>query len=197
MDNNFNQQQVPQNQQPVYQQPQQPVYQQPQQPVYQQAPQNQQPVYQQPQQPMYQQQTPKQPPKFNLMELIAFICSAVGVVMAVLGATLTCSCSASKTFESGSSGYSLSAVFIDTIFGVFIAVAGVVLAIVALKQKNAPVKAGKLAYVSMVIGVFATLYGLIPTFTICGYNCSLDNAVEDYLEEKQTQTYDYSSYINY
>lgn len=148
---------------------------------------------QQPQgQPVYQ-QVPKQPGKLNMLELIALICSAVGAVMAILGTIFTCSCSASKTFdlerESSDSTYVISAVFIVTIIGVVIAIAGVVLAIVALKQNNAAAKAGKLSYIAAAVGVFAILYGLIPTFTICGYNCALDSATEEMQEEMETMSY--------
>lgn len=166
MDNNFNQQ-APQ--QPVYQQAPQQM---PQQQMYQQAPQQQ--MYQQ---PMYQPAAPKKP--MNTKELIAFICSAAGAFFAILGATLTCSCSASKSMGEGSKGYSLSAVFIVAIFAAFAAAAGVVLAIMALKEKDAAVKAGKLSYIAIALGVFGVLYALIPTITICGYNCSLQGEVED------------------
>ena len=174
MDNNFNQQQMPQNQQ----MPQQPMYQQmPQQSAYQQAP--QQPMYQQAPQQAFQ-PVPKKPSNRNMLELIAFICAAAGAVMSILGATLTCSCSASKTFSENSEGYSLSAVFILTIFGVLVAAAGVVLAIMALKKNDAAIKAGKLAYVAIAIGTFAVFYGLINTITICGYNCSLQSQAESF-----------------
>ena len=162
MDNNFNQQ-APQ--QPMYQQAPQQM---PQQQMYQQAPQQQ--MYQQ---PMYQPAAPKKP--MNTKELIAFICSAAGAFFAILGATLTCSCSASKSMGEGSKGYSLSAVFIVAIFAAFAAAAGVVLAIMALKQKNAAVKAGKIAYIAIAVGAFGVIYGILPMLTICGYNCSLDS----------------------
>ena len=150
MDNNFNQQA-------------------PQQPMYQQAPQQQ--MYQQ---PMYQ-QAPKKP--MNMKELLAFICSVAGAFFAILGATLTCSCSASKTAKADE--YTLSAVFIVAIFAAMAAAAGVVLAIMALKEKDAAVKAGKLSYIAIAVGVFGVLYALIPTITICGYNCSLQSNYED------------------
>lgn len=176
MDNNFNQQQ-PQQGQPVYQQPQgQPMY--------------QQPMYQQP---------PKKPASINVMELVALICSAVGTVMAIVGSALTCSCSASKSWDADalasniksngfaaladftSGSHKMSLVCIIAILGAIIAAAGVVLAIVALKQKNVAVKAGKLAYVAAAVGVFGFMYGLLPVLTICGYNCSLNSSYEDAL----------------
>ncbi len=190
MDNNFNQQPgYNQNQMPAGQ----PMYQQNQnqmpagQQMYQQVPpqMNQNPVYN---------PVPKQPSNFNMMELIALICSGVGLLMAVLGTLFYCSCSASATFEAGSDGYTNSAVMIVAILGVLVAIVGVVFAIVALKQKDSAVKAGKLAYVAVAVGIFAVLYGIIPTITICGYNCSLNNAVED-MENIDMDDIDYSDYF--
>ena len=122
------------------------------------------------------QQAPKQPSNLNVMELVAVICSGVGLLMAVLGSTLYCSCSASARYETGSTGYTNSAVMIVAIFGVIIAVVGVVMAILSIKKEG---KASKLASLAAIVGVFAILYGIIPTITICGYNCSLQSAAED------------------
>ena len=173
MDNNFNQQ-APQ--QPVYQQAPQQM---PQQQMYQQAPQQQ--MYQQ---PMYQ-PAPKKPSNINTMELLALILSSVGAFMAILGSILTCSCSASASwdykrytkFDGKDIDYNLhkmSLVVLVAIIGAIIAVVGVVLAILALKQKDAAVKAGKLSYIAIAVGAFGVVYGILPMLTICGYNCSLD-----------------------
>lgn len=186
MDNNFNQQsqgqpmyQQPQGQ-PVYQQPQgQPVYQQPQgQPVYQQP--QAQPMYQQPQgQPMYQ-QPPKKPLQINWFEVSGLICSILGLIMSVLGSSLTCACSASKTFDPervikvADNTFVTSPVLVVSIIGAVFAIAGIVLAIVALKKQSA-VKAGKIAYIAIVVGAVAFMYGVLPVMTICGYNCSLNS----------------------
>lgn len=178
MDNNFNQQQ-PQQGQPVYQQPQgQPMYQQPQQG---------QPVYQQPQghpmyqQPMYQ-QPPKKPLNINWFEVSALICSIIGFIMSVLGSSLTCACSASKTFDPqrvvtvASNRFVTSPVFVISIIGAVFAIAGIVLAIVAIKKQCA-VKAGKIAYIAMAVGAVGFVYGVLPVLTICGYNCSLNSEI--------------------
>ena len=174
MDNNFNQQ-APQ--QPVYQQAPQQM---PQQQMYQQAPQQQ--MYQQ---PMYQ-PVPKKPSNINTTELLALILSSVGAFMAILGSIMTCSCSASKTMtitnimKNSSDGkiHSASAVLWVAIIGALIAAAGVVLAIMALKKKDAAVKAGKLSYIAMAVGAFGVVYGILPVLTICGYNCSLNSKVK-------------------
>ena len=194
MDNNFNQQQA-QGQQPVYQQqmPQQqvpvqqmPAQQVPQQPMYQQMPAGQ-PVYQ---------QAPKKPSNTNTKELLALICSGAGAFLAVLGSILTCSCSASKAYDTsnmlnsalgslssylgGSSTasmdiHSMSAVVIVAILGAIVSAVGVVFGILAMKDKNATVKAGKMSYVAIAVGVFGVMYGILPMLTICGYNCSLNS----------------------
>lgn len=132
----------------------------------------------------------KAPANFNIIELIAAACAGVGLLMVILGTIFTCTCSAKKAFESGSDGHGLSAVFIVTIFGVIFALAAIVLAVIAIKQKDAAVKAGKLSQISFVVGCFATLVGLLPLFTICGYNCSLNNAAED-TADKDVDDYDW------
>ena len=212
MDNNFNQQQMPA--QPVYQQQMpagQPVPQQ-QMPAYQQMPAGQ-PMYQQvpqqqaqmPGQPVYQ-QAPKKPSNINIKELVALICSGVGTLLAVLGSIFTCSCSASKTYDAddmmnnvlgslnsllggSSSGtlvdHSTSAVMIMALIGAVIAAVGVVFGILAIKDKNATVKAGKMSYIAIAVGVFGFMYGVLPVLTICGYNCSLDSSAEDVLSLKK------------
>lgn len=184
MDNNFNQQ-APQ--QPVYQQmpQQQPVYQQaPVQAQYQQAPQQQ--MYQQPQ----YQAAPKKPMNLNMMELIALGCAGVAALLAILGTTLTCACSASKSFDKGIDEYSLSPVFILSIFAIIIAAGGIVCAIIALKQKDAKVKAGKMATIAIAVSAFAFIFAFVPMTTICGYNCSLNNAIEDYQDDQAKGSYD-------
>ena len=133
----------------------------------------------------------KAPANFNIIELIATACAGVGLLMVILGTIFTCTCSAKKTFDLKSSGeHGLSAVFIVTIFGVIFALAAIVLAVIAIKQKDVPVKAGKLSQISFVVGCFATLVGLLPLFTICGYNCSLNNAAEN-AQEKDDDDYDF------
>lgn len=198
MDNNFNQQQA--SGQPVYQQ-QMPTGQAPQQQMYQQQmptgqmptqqmPTQQMPAQQMPAQQMYQQpvyqQAPKKPSNTNTKELLALILSAVGTVMAVLGSILTCSCSATKTWDADDvlsmgmnvlSGdvHSTSAVMIVAILGAIVAGVGLVFGVLAIKDKNATVKAGKMAYIAVALGVFGVMYGILPVLTICGYNCSLDS----------------------
>lgn len=132
----------------------------------------------------------KAPANFNIIELIATACAGVGLLMVILGTIFTCTCSAKKTFETSSDGHGLSAVFIVTIFGVIFALASVVLAVIAIKQKDAAVKAGKLSQISFVVGCFATLVGLLPLFTICGYNCSLNNAAEKTADKDYDYDYD-------
>ena len=158
MDNNFNQQA-------------------PQQPMYQQAPQQ---MYQQ---QMYQ-AAPKKP--MNVMELVALICAGVSVVLAILGSTLTCACSASSTFDKDETmavlRYKLSPVFILSIFAILVAIGGVICGILAIK--GAKEKASKLAIVAIAVSVFAFLYAFIPMVTVCGYNCSLNGEYENYLKER-------------
>lgn len=170
MDNNFNQGQ------PIQAQPAQPTQTQySQQPV--------QPQYsQQPNDPFGNQYSqPKQPAKFNLFELIGIICSGVGMLLVFFGTIFTCTCSADYKTIAKAGGYTMSPVFILTIIGILAAIAGVVISILAIKDTKSEVKAGNIAKIAAGLGVFAVIYGLLPTVTICGYNCSLNNnMLEDY-----------------
>lgn len=177
---------------PFGQQPQQqagPFGQQPQQqanPFGQQPQQQANPFGQQPQQggsPFGNQPAPKKPMNVSL-GLIAMICSAASLVMAVIGSIFACTCSASKSYDAvkmaermlkSNNIYSTSAVIIVNIIAALIAVAAVVLAIVALKKDSSD----KMAKVAAALGAFALLYAVLPMLTVCGYNCSLSNAYKD------------------
>ena len=49
----------------------------------------------------------------------------------------------------------------------------------ALKDDSAAIKAGKMSYVAIAVGIFGVMYGILPVLTICGYNCSLDSSMSD------------------
>lgn len=185
-------QQPQQQANPFGQQPQQqagPFGNQPQQqanPFGQQSQQQANPFGQQPQQggsPFGNQPAPKKPMNVSL-GLIAMICSAASLVMAVIGSIFACTCSASKSYDAvkmaermlkSNNIYSTSAVIIVNIIAALIAVAAVVLAIVALKKDSSD----KMAKVAVALGAFALLYAVLPMLTVCGYNCSLSNAYKD------------------
>jgi cytochrome c oxidase assembly protein Cox11 len=59
----------------------------------------------------------------------------------------------------------------------------VVLAIVALAKD----RACKMAIVSLIIGVLAAAYAIIPMLTICSYNCAIDNAQKKLVEEQKNK----------
>lgn len=122
-------------------------------------------------------QQPPQPPKFNVLELVSIICAGVGFLMVFLGTIFTCTCSAAKWGDTDKFG--LSPIFILTIFGIMASAAGIVIAIMALKKTDAPVKADKIAKIAIVIGAAAVVFGILPLVTICGYNCSLNGAEGD------------------
>ena len=138
----------------------------------------QQQTPQQPANNMYQQQYQQfnQQNNFNMLEIISIICSGVGFLIVLLGTILTCTCSAKNVIEDG---FNVSPIFILTIFGIIVSVAGVVLAIVAIKKTDEVIKADKIAKLAIAVGATAVLFGILPLVTICGYNCSLENAFED------------------
>lgn len=160
-----------------------------------------QPIQAQPQQPVdpfannayaqNQYQAPKKPSNNNMLELIGLICSGVGMLLVFIGTILTCTCSASASADKGT--FSTSPIFILTIFGIIAAIVGVVFAIMTIKEKKSVANAGKLTIVAAVVGIFAIIYGILPTVTVCGYNCSLTNAAEDAAKEAYD---DYSDYLD-
>lgn len=141
--------------------------------------------------PFGQQPAPKKAPNAKLFELISIICSGVGFLMVFFGTIFTCTCSAKRPFEVKTAGeFGLSPIFILTIFGIVIAVAGIVLAIMAMKSKDTEAKAGKLSMASAIIGVAAAVFGILPLVTICGYNCSLNGQAEDSSEKSASDYMD-------
>lgn len=151
-----------------------------------QQPQQAAPFGQQPQQggsPFGQQFAPKKPVNVSL-GLISLICGAVSLFMAVLGSIFACTCSASKSYDAvkmterllkGKNMYSTSAVIVVSIIAALIAIAAVVLAVMALKKDATD----KMAKIALALGAFSVLYAVLPMLTVCGYNCSLNNAYED------------------
>lgn len=169
MDNNFNQGQ------PIQAQPQQPIQAQQQQPV-------------QPQQPQFDPFSNNKMTGNNssnkinadMLPIISLLLSGIGMFLVFIGTILTCTCSASKATVGA---VSTSPVFIVTVFGILFAIAGAVIAILKLKDYKTNKNVNKIAVVGFVLGVFAMIYGILPTVTICGYNCQINNAIESEYED--------------
>lgn len=133
-----------------------------------------------------QNQTPKKPAG-DIFPLISIILSGVGMLLVLIGTILTCTCS-----KAGST----SPVFILTIFGIITAIVGVVMAILSVKDFKQVAKASKIAMVGFVLGVFAIIYGILPTVTICGYNCHIKNQAEDALKDTLDDLGNLDNYTN-
>ncbi len=152
---------TPAPQQPVYQQPAQPVYQQPAQPTYQQP--VQQPVYQQPAQPAYQQpvyQQPVTPAYVQPGRLLSekefyqrFAHKSVNTNVIVCG--ILTLLSAALSFGVG--------IWLEDPLSLVEAVLYVGLGIAMLVTKNRFV-----ALVIMILGIAASIYGMVLTGTPTG-----------------------------
>ena len=115
----------------------------------------------------------------SILKLLSLIFSGVGLLMVFLGTIFTCTCSAKKTFDTDSDGtHTMSLVWILTIIGVLVAIAGLVLGLIEMKKAS-----DKLVLASVVVAIFSVILGLLPLFTICGYNCSLNSASEKMAEK--------------
>jgi len=116
--------------------------------------------------------------KFDIFGLIALISAGISAVLAVLGTTFVCACSASKSWsikgiaEDGDL-HKLSMTMLLSIFAIILAIVAIVFAILANMKANSLM--GKIA---LLVGVVALLYAAIPMFTICGYNCALNGAMK-------------------
>lgn len=121
--------------------------------------------------------------KVDIMSLLPAILSGVGFLMAFLGTIFTCTCSASKSYDAKNmltgalkgGAYTTSGAISISIIGAVAAVAGIVMAFMAIK-KNAEDKMSK---IGLVLGACAFFLAVLPAVTICGYNCSLSNSYED------------------
>lgn len=136
-------------------------------------------------------QQPPKPPIFNVLELVALICSGAGFLLTLFGTIFTCTCSAEKSMESMTMDFKLSPIFVLTIFGIIVAAAGVVIGIMALKKTDAVIKADKMAKIAIILGVASVVFGILPLLTICGYNCSLNNEVDSVYEDALGSLSDY------
>ncbi len=114
--------------------------------------------------------------KMSILGILALVSAAVSLILAILGTTLTCACSARKTWKKFSLRFEhkMSLTWIISLFAIICAVAAVVLGIMALSQD----RKNMMAMISLAVGVFSALYAFIPMVTICSYNCALDSQYE-------------------
>lgn len=135
-------------------------------------------------QPQYYGQ-PKAPSNLNVLGLISVILSGVGFLMAILGTAFTCACSASKTYsdKNDSGKFRTSLIIILAIIGGVMCIVGMVLGILAAKQKSI------LAMIGVAVGLTGAVVGIIPTMTVCSYNCAAN--AEKKKNEKKNSSDDY------
>lgn len=75
----------------------------------------------------------------------------------------------------------MSLLFIGTIIGLIITIAGIVLAILGMEKETSLFK---VTIITLAVGAFAVFYGLISTMTVCSYNCSLNKGFKSKLNSE-------------
>lgn len=144
---------------------------------------------------------PKKP--LDVWGLVAIITGSISFIFAILGTTLTCACSASKTYSKKNFtltdkyviDHQMSAVFILSIFAIIFAITSVVFAVIAIKKNRKSI----MGITAAIIGLVSFIYAFIPMLTICSYNCSVESAIEkenekakDKSETKNDSGFDYN-----
>lgn len=128
------------------------------------------------------------------LERTGLICAAAGFVISFIFTIITCSRSASisinvkgiKNIDSIDTitmlqRYRVSYFFILVIIGAAIAVAGGIMAFMSRKGKEF----GIMAKVTLVLVIVTLVFATIPNMTVCAYNNSLNNAVQEMMEDRE------------
>ena len=126
----------------------------------------------------------------KLFSFIGLGCSCFGFLLTMLFSIITCSRGdevVKKTFvkriwkgKYKDAKFGMSFALIGVIIGLLIAIAGIVLSILSM-EKNA--KMGAVVLVSLIVGGFAIVYGVLSNATICGYNCVINCEIDKELDD--------------
>lgn len=126
----------------------------------------------------------------KVLSLIGLGCSCFGCFLTLLFSIITCSrgkAVVKKTFfkaiykgkyKDAKFGTSLFIIFV--IIGLIISIAGVVLSILSMEKNT---KMSAIVLVSLIVGGFSILYGVMSNATICGYNCVINCEIDKELDD--------------
>ena len=125
----------------------------------------------------------------KLFTWIGFGCAVFGCLLTFIFAIVTCANPKIKYDKLKIYGYStkypagfkMSLLFIGTIIGLMITIAGIVLAILGMEKETSLFK---VTIITLAVGAFAVFYGLISTMTVCSYNCSLNKGFKSKLNSE-------------
>lgn len=126
----------------------------------------------------------------KLLSFIGLGCSCFGFLLTMIFSIVTCSRgdevvkkSFIKTIWSGDykdAKFKMSLFIIGVIFGLLFAIAGIVLSILSMEKHS---RMGAVVLVSLIVGGFAVVYGVMSNATICGYNCVINCEIDKKLND--------------
>lgn len=124
------------------------------------------------------------PVKKSTKELFKWIglgCSGFGCLLTVIFSIFTCSSGGDKFTDAMKDAFTgddfkikMSLAIIGVVFGLLIAIAGLVLSILSIEKGE---KINKIVMISVIVAVVAIMWAIIPNATICGYNCMINNKI--------------------
>ncbi|MBQ3544976.1 MAG: hypothetical protein IJA34_08335 [Lachnospiraceae bacterium] len=111
----------------------------------------------------------------DIFKWIGLGCSSLGCLLTVIFSIVTCSRGNAKLTDAFSDDkLKMSLTIIGVIFGLLIAIAGLVFSILSIEKGE---KINKIVMISVIVAVVAIVWGIIPNATICGYNCMINNKI--------------------
>lgn len=117
----------------------------------------------------------------KVLGFIGLGCSSLGCLLTLIFTIVTCSrgYNASRKMYGFPYKMKMSKWVIAVIFALLISIAGVVLSILSIERGT---QMSKIALIAVIVGSVAILYGVFSTATICGYNCSYNNEIEEQMK---------------
>lgn len=111
----------------------------------------------------------------DLFKWIGLGCSSLGCLLTVIFSIVTCSRGNAKLTDAMQDDkLKMSLAIIGVIFGLLIAIAGLVISILSIEKGT---KINKIVIISVIVAVVAIIWAIIPNATICGYNCMINNKI--------------------
>ena len=127
----------------------------------------------------------------KLLEYIGAGCAFLGALLGFIFSIVTCSRGATATIKKASTHLVMSYAWIGVLIAVIICIAGIVLLILS-KEKGQ--KLSKLAMIALIVAAVAVVYVALVHITICSYNCTFNNYIDDTIKS-YTSSY-YSGFYN-
>lgn len=118
-------------------------------------------------------------PAKKMFEYIGLGCSCLGFLLTFIFTIVTCSRGAEVVKDNMSKfkmEFGMSKWVIGVVIAVMIAIAGLVLSILS-KEKGANLS--KISMIAVIVASAAIVFAIFTNATICSYNCTMNNEIED------------------